>query len=72
MTEIREKCLAFAVSHYLSFWPEKKSFEEIVEMVRQSEWDEELVAWEPFEDSRGEWLADQIEIMASVLEATFG
>lgn len=72
MTELREKALAFAVSHYLSFYPEDKSFNEIIEMVRQNEWGEELTAWEPFEDSSGDWLADQIEIMASVLEVTFG
>jgi hypothetical protein len=72
MTEIREKALAFAVSHYLSFYPEEKSFEEIVQLVRDSEWSDELVAWEPFEDSSGDWIADQIELMACLLEATFG
>jgi hypothetical protein len=72
MTEIREKALAFAVSHYLSFFPENTSFEDIVYMVRESQWSDELVAWEPFEDSTGDWIADQIEIMASVLEVTFG
>jgi hypothetical protein len=72
MTELREKSLAFAISHYLSFFPENTSFEDIVYMVRESQWSDELVPWEPFEDSTGDWIADQIEIMASVLEVTFG
>jgi len=72
MTELREKSLAFAISHYLSNRPENTSFDDIIYMVRENEWSEDLTPWEPFQDCAGEWLADEIEIMASLLEVTFG
>jgi len=73
MTELREKSLAFAVSHYLTFYPENTSFEEIIHRVRENDWiDDELEPWEYYQDCAGEWIADQIEIMASLLEVTFG
>jgi hypothetical protein len=72
MTELREKSLAFAISHYLSSHPENTSFDDIIYMVRENEWREDLTPWEPFQDCAGEWIADEIEIMASLLEVTFG
>jgi hypothetical protein len=72
MTELREKSLAFAISHYLSNHPENISFDDIIYMVRENEWSEDLTPWEPFQDCAGEWIADEIEIMASLLEVTFG
>ena len=72
MTELREKALAFAISHYLSTYPQNTSFEDICHLVRENEWSENLIPWEPFEDCAGEWLADEIEVMASLLEVTFG
>ena len=72
MTELREKALAFAISHYLQVSPEKKSFNEICELVRLNEWSDELKLQEVYADCAGEWIADEIEIMASLLEVTFG
>ncbi len=72
MTELREKALAFAISHYLQISPENKSFTDICELVRQNEWTEDLQLQEIYKDCAGEWVADEIEIMASVLEVTFG
>ncbi len=72
MTELRQKSLAFAVGHYLSSYPENASFDDIIYLVRENEWSEELAPWEPFQDCAGEWIADEIGIMASLLEVTFG
>jgi hypothetical protein len=72
MTELRQKALAFAVSHYLETYPQNISFEDICYLVRESKWDETLNAWEPYKGCGGDWIADQIEIMASLLEVTFG
>lgn len=72
MTELRQKALAFAVGHYLSSYPENMSFDDIIYYVRENDWNENLQPWEPFEDSTGDWIADEIEIMASLLEVTFG
>jgi hypothetical protein len=72
MTELRQKALAFAAAHYLVFYPENMSFDDIIYYVRENEWSDELQPWEYFEDCAGDWIADQIEIMASLLEVTFG
>jgi len=72
MTELRQKALAFAVSHYLKIYPQGNSFNEICELVRQNEWSDELQLQEVYSDCAGEWVADEIEIMASLLEVTFG
>lgn len=59
----------FAVSQFLSSYPEDVSFDELCDMMR--DYDENVIAWDPFFDSDPEELIDAISNMIDALQDTF-
>lgn len=59
----------FAVSQFLSYYPEDVSLDELFDLMR--EYDENVIAWDPFFDSDPEELIDAISNMIDALQDTF-
>ena len=73
----------FAMSFFFSFTPDDWGFEELTTYLRKTNNDtvydmacdlnreDELSAWEVFEEHSPHWLADQLEMMATQLTELF-
>ena len=59
----------FAVSQFLSYYPEDVSLDELFDLMR--EYNEDVIAWDPFFDSDPEELIDAISNMIDALQDTF-
>lgn len=74
MLSIRQKAENYAISFFLSEWPEELAFDDLLEKLdKQAKYDysSPIVIWEPFEDEEPSWIADQINIMAYQLTELF-
>jgi len=60
---------AFAVNHYLSEFPEGKTFEEILELVEEG--DDEVIIWQPFENYHPKDVAQYIRDLCVSLAQEF-
>ena len=59
----------FAVGQFLSYYPEDVSLDELFDLMR--EYNEDVIAWDPFFDSDPEELIDAISNMIDALQDTF-
>lgn len=59
----------FALNHYLSFFPENESFDEVLTLIENE--DESVGVWEPFENYPVNEVVDFISHMASSVEEKF-
>lgn len=59
----------FAVSEYLSYFPEGKTYEEIMQLLQDGS--DQVLTWEPFENKSGEEVADIIDALRFSLEQHF-
>lgn len=80
--DLRVKAENYAISYHFSFFPENMSYEDLTRFCRLEEGDfndlaerlnleDELVAWEVFEDYNPSWVADQMDMMVKQLTETF-
>ena len=80
---VKEKAENYSREFFFSMTPLDWSFEELLDYLRKSTEDttyelacelnreDELSAWEVFEDYSPHWLADQVEVTAQQLEERF-
>lgn len=73
MKSIRQKAEEFALSFFLSDYPQKDFEEILAKLDKQEIWDysSDIIIWEPFENNEPKWVADQINIMAYQLAELF-
>lgn len=58
-----------ALGHYTCEYPEDKTFEEILKLIEDDS--DDVIIWEPFEDYRGEEIAELISQMADSLKYSY-
>lgn len=58
-----DKALGVAIANYLSDWDDDLSNEQIINALRDEDYDK-VTVWEPFEDYDGSYVADHIETLA--------
>lgn len=80
---VKEKAQNYSREFFLAISPLEWSFEDLLYHLRKSDEDtvyemacelnheDDLAAWEVFEDYNPHWLADQIEVTAQQLEGLF-
>lgn len=67
LDQLKERALDMAIGHYLSDFPDNRTNDEIMNLIREN--DDDIVLWQPFEGSDPQWVAEQIETMChSVLD----
>ncbi|CAB4121470.1 hypothetical protein UFOVP11_53 [uncultured Caudovirales phage] len=80
---VKEKAENYSRGFFFSTTPLEWSFEELLDYLRKSSEDttyemacelnheDDLAAWEVFEEYNPHWLADQVKVMAQQLEDRF-
>lgn len=61
LKQLEEKSWEVAIGHYLSDFPQDKTPEEIIELIKED--DDDIIFWFPFEGFDPEWVAEHIETM---------
>lgn len=67
----------FALRHYLSDFPQAKTYQEVLKMVEEYTEEDfkvynQIIIWQPFEHRSGVDMAQLIDDMKDNLEITFG
>lgn len=63
--QIQDRAWGIAFGYYLSEYPDTATPDDIMQLIADES--EEVVYWEPFQDSPAEWIAEQIDNMQSFM-----
>jgi hypothetical protein len=68
-----DKYQAFALSIFLSDYPDDMSFDEIIDLMNSETWSADgIIVWEPFENNTLDQVADFIEDTVRTAKHFFG
>ena len=64
-----DKCMAVVIGHFLSDYPSDKSYDEILDLIREE--DPDVTIWEPFENYHPDDVIEYMENLKLTLMQEF-